>query len=113
MHDEHVIARVHADADHVAEHPVVGQRLGPQRIDLEARRRDVVNAGACASSARCPTPSAPIADDERGDAQRRSRCASWLRAPDLAAARGHAAACVRPSPAPSPLYVNFCTRLPS
>ncbi len=38
VHDEHVIVRVHAHADDVAEHPVVGQRLGPERIDLEARR---------------------------------------------------------------------------
>jgi hypothetical protein len=36
--DEDVIARVHADADRRSEHPVVRQRLGPHRIDLEARR---------------------------------------------------------------------------
>ena len=47
MHDEHVIAIVHADADHVAEHPVIRQRLGPLRVDLEARRRARRAARAC------------------------------------------------------------------
>ncbi len=36
--DEHVVVRVHAHADDVPEHPVIRQRLGPERIDLEPRR---------------------------------------------------------------------------
>ena len=32
-----VIALVHRDADRRAEHPVVRQRLRPERIDLEVR----------------------------------------------------------------------------
>jgi hypothetical protein len=38
MHDEDVIVRIHRDADDVPEHPVVRQRFGPQRVDLEPRR---------------------------------------------------------------------------
>ena len=38
MDDPHVILGVDAEADHLAEHPIVWQRLGPERIDLEARR---------------------------------------------------------------------------
>ena len=37
-----VILRIDADADHVAVDPMVGQRLGPERIDLEPRRLDAV-----------------------------------------------------------------------
>ena len=37
MNDEHVVAAVHAHADHRPEDPVVGQRLGPEGIDLEFR----------------------------------------------------------------------------
>ena len=36
--DPDVVARVDRDADRRAEHPVVRQRLRPERIDLEARR---------------------------------------------------------------------------
>jgi hypothetical protein len=35
VHDEHVVAGVDADPDRVAEQPVIRQRLGPERIDLE------------------------------------------------------------------------------
>ena len=38
MDDEDVIPRIDADADHRAKDPVIGERLGPHRIDLEARR---------------------------------------------------------------------------
>src|SRR5260221_7927349 len=31
-------SRVDADADDVPHHPVIGERLGPERIDLEHRR---------------------------------------------------------------------------
>ncbi len=40
MNDPDMILRVHRDADGLAHDPMVGQRLGPQRIDLEARRGD-------------------------------------------------------------------------
>jgi len=36
--DEHMVTVVDADADHVAEHPVVGERLGPEWVDFERRR---------------------------------------------------------------------------
>src|SRR5262249_44611964 len=39
MADPDVIARVHRHADRLSEDPVVGQRLRPQRIDFEPRRR--------------------------------------------------------------------------
>ncbi|MFO1266117.1 MAG: hypothetical protein U1F67_04490 [Rubrivivax sp.] len=35
-----MVLLVDPDADRHAEHPVVGQRLGPQRVDLEAWRID-------------------------------------------------------------------------
>jgi hypothetical protein len=35
-----MVLRVHRDADGLAHDPVVGQRLGPQRIDLEAGSGD-------------------------------------------------------------------------
>src|SRR5207244_109857 len=38
MNDVDVIVLVDADADDVAEDPVIGHRLGPHRIDFEARR---------------------------------------------------------------------------
>ena len=38
MHDPDVILRVDAEADRLAEHPVVRQRLRPERIDFEPRR---------------------------------------------------------------------------
>ncbi len=38
MDDEDVVLRVDADPDHGAKDPVIGKRLGPHRIDLEARR---------------------------------------------------------------------------
>ena len=38
MDDPDVILRVHRHADRRAEQPVVGERLRPHRIDLEARR---------------------------------------------------------------------------
>ena len=38
MHDPDVILGVDAEADHLAEDPVVRQRLGPERIDFEPRR---------------------------------------------------------------------------
>ena len=40
MDDPDVILGVDAEADRLAEHPVVGQRLRPERIDFEARRLD-------------------------------------------------------------------------
>ena len=38
MDDPDVIVRIDPHADGLAEHPVIGQRLRPQRIDFEARR---------------------------------------------------------------------------
>src|SRR6185295_2323476 len=38
--DPDMVLRVHRDANGLAHDPVVGQGLGPQRIDLEARRGD-------------------------------------------------------------------------
>ena len=38
MHDPHVILGVGGDADRLSEHPVVRQRLRPERVDFEARR---------------------------------------------------------------------------
>src|SRR5207302_3616039 len=38
MDDPDVVLLVDPDADRHAEQPVIGQRLGPQRIDLEDRR---------------------------------------------------------------------------
>ena len=40
MDDPDVIAFVHPDADRVTQQPVIRQRFGPERIDLEARRLD-------------------------------------------------------------------------
>ena len=39
MNDPHVVVLVHRDADRGSEHPVIGQRFGPQRIHLEGRRQ--------------------------------------------------------------------------
>ena len=44
MNHPDVIAIVNRDTDRRAEHPVVGQRLGPQRVDLEVRRHRRVAA---------------------------------------------------------------------
>ena len=38
MHDPDVVLRVDGHADRLAEHPVIRQRLRPERIDLEGRR---------------------------------------------------------------------------
>ena len=38
--DEDMILRVDTHSNHVAQNPMVGQRLGPERIDLEPRRLD-------------------------------------------------------------------------
>ena len=40
MDDPDVVLVVDPDADRHAEQPVIRQRLGPQRIDFEARRLD-------------------------------------------------------------------------
>ena len=40
MHDPDVILGVDAEPDHPPEHPVVGEWLGPERIDFELRRLD-------------------------------------------------------------------------
>jgi len=40
MNDPDVILRVDRDANGLAHDPVIGQRLGPQGIDLKARRHD-------------------------------------------------------------------------
>jgi hypothetical protein len=37
MHDPDVIALVDGDTGHLPEYPVVGQRLGPEWIDLKKR----------------------------------------------------------------------------
>ena len=55
VHDEDVIARVDAHADRVAQHPVVRQRLGPERVDLEPRRLTVC---CCASACSAALPDA-------------------------------------------------------
>ena len=47
MDDPDVIALVHRDADRRAEHPMVRQRLRPERIDLEVRRLHRVAALPC------------------------------------------------------------------
>jgi hypothetical protein len=38
MDDPDVVVCIDPDADRLSEHPVIGHRLGPQRIDFEARR---------------------------------------------------------------------------
>ena len=38
MDDPDVIVGIHPDADRLSEHPVIGHRLRPERIHLEARR---------------------------------------------------------------------------
>ena len=82
--DEHVIVRVHAHADDVAEHPVIGQRLGPERIDLER--------AAPARATRAPTRRAR-ADRRRARrsprraARRRRPCARGVTSSLPAAAR--------------------------
>ena len=38
MNDVDVILAVDADADRIAEHPMIRQRFRPERIDLEPRR---------------------------------------------------------------------------
>jgi hypothetical protein len=45
MHDPHVVAVVDRQADRLSEHPVVGHRLRPERVNLEARRRRVFGLG--------------------------------------------------------------------
>ena len=42
MDDPEVILRVDAEADRLAHDPMIGQRLGPHRIDFELRRGDHV-----------------------------------------------------------------------
>ena len=56
MDDPHVIALVDPDADRVAEHPVVGQRLRPQRVHFESRR---LRAGLRLGSGRPFEPGLP------------------------------------------------------
>ena len=48
MHDPDVILRVDGHAGDRSEHPVIRQRLGPERIDLE--RRDLALPRACAAT---------------------------------------------------------------
>ena len=43
MDDPHVVLRIHGQTDGLPEHPAVGQRLGPERIDFEL--------GACSPAA--------------------------------------------------------------
>ena len=38
MDDPHVILGIDRHADHRADHPMIRQRLGPERVDLESRR---------------------------------------------------------------------------
>ena len=40
MDDPDVVVRVDPDADRGAEHPVIGERLRPERVDFESRRQD-------------------------------------------------------------------------
>ena len=64
MDDPDVILGVDPEADDLAEHPVVRQRLGPQRIDLEPRRLEraaILRAGRRSSR----WPATPSADDRR------------------------------------------------
>ena len=62
MHDPDVVLRIDGHANRLAEHPVIGQRPGPQRIDLEGRR---LHAG----SALCRGDALERAarDEQRGD----------------------------------------------
>ncbi len=40
MNDPDVVVGIDPHADGLAEHPVIGKRLGPKRIDLEPGRHD-------------------------------------------------------------------------
>ena len=59
MDDPDVIVGVDPDADGLAEHPVIRQRLGPQRIHFEARRlhAPLLCAAAVLSRIVCVMPS--------------------------------------------------------
>ena len=59
VHDPDVVLRVDADADRLAEDPVVRQRLGPERIHFEPRR---LNGGLRADR----SVERPLRDAERG-----------------------------------------------
>ena len=63
VHDPDVILRVDGDAGDRAEHPVVGQRLRPERIDRVGRRS-----------------AAPLREDRRADGRQRERSGDGERA---------------------------------
>jgi hypothetical protein len=45
MYDEDVIPVVNVDADGTSLHPVIGERLRPERIDLKMRSHYVIGGG--------------------------------------------------------------------
>ena len=74
--DPDVVLLVDPDADRQAEHPVVRQRLGPERIDLEAWCLDHL-----------PAPRPRALQQRLAGAQRRQQCDAH-RADDQFASRG-------------------------
>jgi len=48
VHDEDVVAFIHGHADGAAQNPLVGQRLGPERVHLEVGyHARVAGGGGC------------------------------------------------------------------
>ena len=90
MDDPDVILGVDAEANHLTEHPVVGQGLRPERIDLEARRLErtpILRIGRTLEHM-APPCQAPTIDTRNADPISRSRSLDHL-------------------------LTNFCRRLPS
>ena len=106
MHDEYVVAGVHAHSDHVAEDPVIRERLGPHRIHLERRNGDGADARASVER--------PLAREKRGDRRDERRSANdGAAVHGLPPAAGQSTALPVALTGPIPRNVNFCTRLPS
>ncbi len=88
VHDPDMILGVDAEPDHLAEHPVVRQGFGPERIDLELRRLD----GG-------PVLRRHVLEQLRGETERQRRR-------DESRPDEHV-------PFPDHRLTNFCRRLPS
>src|SRR4051812_44809564 len=70
MDDPDMVLLIHPQSDGPAQQPVIGQRLGPQRIDFEHRRlnRAALRIGLVLEHG--------LADAERGD--HRNQCSTYI-----------------------------------
>ena len=67
MNDPDVILAIHRHADRLAEYPVVGERLGPERVDLEPRRRGDCRLHAISEDALSHSQRAEESEEDRCD----------------------------------------------